>query len=268
LIAAGGKLFLFDAGENAMRNLETNHVPLAKLENIFITHWHSDHFNGLGGVINHTWVNGRTQPLTVYGPPGVVPVVKGLSMAYALDASYRHTHFVPNEQLAFAEAKTIVIPQAQESVRVYEQNGVTIDAYRVNHFPVDPAYGYVLRYQGKKIFVSGDTRVTDIYQDALQDADLVIHEALNTHMIEKIAESMERQGLNQKASDARKVIEYHSDTLELASLAEKAKVKHLVLTHLIPAPPNFIAKYLFVRGMADRFNGEITLGEDALEIDL
>jgi ribonuclease Z len=145
---------------------------------------------------------------------------------------------------------------------------VTIDAYRVNHFPVDPAYGYVLRYQGKKIFVSGDTRVTDIYQDALQDADLVIHEALNTHMIEKIAESMERQGLNQKASDARKVIEYHSDTLELASLAEKAKVKHLVLTHLIPAPPNFIAKYLFVRGMADRFNGEITLGEDALEIDL
>ena len=52
------------------------------------------------------------------------------------------------------------------------------------------------------------------------------------------------------------------------AVAEKAGVKHLVLTHLIPSPPNFIAKRLFLGGMSERFKGQITLGEDAMEIGL
>lgn len=268
LVAAGGKLFLFDAGENAMRNVETNHVPSGAISRVFITHWHSDHFNGLGGLINHSWVNGRTEPLMVYGPLGVERVVKGLAMAYADDTRFRSTHFVPNPDLAFAEAHRIVFNREKNSVRVYEQDGVSIDAYRVDHRPVDPALGYLLSYRGKKVFISGDTRVTDLYLPAIQNADLVVHEAINSSLIHQAADAMRRLDRPVEAARAEKVIEYHADTLELARLSQKARVKHLVLTHLIPSPPNFIAKRLFISGMADEYQGKITLGEDAMDIRL
>lgn len=268
LIAAGGKIFLFDAGENALRNIETNHVPLPEVSRVFITHWHSDHFNGLGGLINHTWVNGRQTPFIVYGPPGVERVIKGLSQAYAMDVDFRNQHFVEHPEWAFAEARSVVMADGQNKVRVYDEDGITIDAFRVSHRPVDPAYGYLFQYQGKKIFVSGDTKVADVYLEALQGADLVIHEAINTQMVQRIADAMQRQGRPHQAEHALNVLQYHSDTLALADLAQKAGVKHLLLTHLIPSPPNFIARRLFVEGMSERFDGEITLGEDALELRL
>ncbi|MCP8467634.1 MBL fold metallo-hydrolase [Pseudomonas sp. ZM23] len=270
LVAAGGRLFLFDAGENAMRNLETSHVPVQALSQVFITHWHSDHFNGLGALINHGWVDGRRTPFLVYGPPGVEAVVGGLAQAYGQDASFRSAHGLPStsRQLAFAEPRRVEIAAGQESVRVYDEGGVTIDAYRVDHFPVDPAYGYVLRYQGKKLFISGDTRVSERYFEAMRDADLVVHEAINTHLIHEGAAALERTGQKTRAEQALHVLDYHADTLELARMAQRAGVRHLLLTHLIPAPDNFLARRLFVSGMADEYSGEITLGEDALDLSL
>ncbi|CAD5109906.1 MBL fold metallo-hydrolase [Zestomonas carbonaria] len=270
LVAAGGLLFLFDAGENALRNVENNHVPLTALTRVFITHWHSDHFNGLGGLINHTWNSGRQQPFEVYGPPGVERVVQGLAMAYENDVGFRSAHKQPatSPELAFAEPHEVRIAPDQEFTRVFEQNGVTIDAYRVDHHPVDPAYGYVLRYQGKKLFISGDTRVTERYLPAMQDADLVVHEAINSHLINMAAAAFKRTDQHARAEQATRVLSYHADTLALAQLAEKANVRHLVLTHLIPSPTDFVSRRLFVSGMAERFSGVITLGEDAMDIRL
>ncbi len=268
LVAAGGQLLLFDAGENAMRNLENSHVPLSQLHSVFITHLHSDHISGLGGVINYTWVNGRNQPLTVYGPLGVAGLVKGLEQAYADDARFRSSHFVPHPELAFAKAQSILFNSGVESVRVYEQDGVTVDAYRVDHRPVDPALGYLVSYRGKKVFISGDTRVSQIYLPALQDADLVVHEAINRRQVEDAAAALRRLGMEQKAEHALHTLEYHSDTLELAALAEQAKVKHLLLTHLIPSPSNVVTRWLFMRGMDERYHGELTLGEDGMDIRL
>lgn len=270
LVAAGGRLFLFDAGENAMRNLETSHVPIQALNQAFITHWHSDHFNGLGALINHSWIYGRQTPFLVYGPPGVERVVEGLAMAYGQDASYRSAHALPptNRQLAFAEPRQVEIAQGQESVRVYDQGGVTIDAYRVDHHPVEPAYGYVLRYQGRKLFISGDTRVSERYLEAMRDADLVVHEAINAHLVREGAAALERTGQKDRGAQAVRVLDYHADTLELARTAQRADVRHLVLTHLIPAPDNLLARRMFVSGMADEYSGEITLGEDALDLSL
>lgn len=268
LVSAGGSLFLFDAGENALRNIERNHVPLTAINRVFITHWHSDHFNGLGGLINHTWNNGRELPFEVYGPAGVKQVVAGLAMAYADDVGFRSAHKQPatDPQLGFALAHEVNLAVDQQSLRIYDKGGVTVDAYRVDHHPVDPAYGYVLRYNGKKLFISGDTRVSERYLAAIQDADMVVHEAINSHLIFKGAEAFQRTGQEAKAKQATHVLEYHADTLELAKQAAKAKVRHLVLTHLIPSPTNFISRRMFLSGMEELYDGQITLGEDAMEL--
>jgi ribonuclease Z len=267
-ILAGGKVFLFDAGENAWRSVQSCNLPISSISSVFITHWHSDHFSGLDGIINNSWIDGRKEVFTVYGPPGVDDVVKGFTMAYRFDAAYRSAHYVSNPGFAFAHPHTIIIPKNAESSPVYDDNGVHIEAYRVDHRPVEIAYGYLLTYKGKKIFISGDTRVTDIYFDAMKNADIVVHEAVNSALIRRVAECMRKLNMNTEADHTEKILEYHSDTLELAKLAERAGVKHLVLTHLVPEPSNFMLKRMFLHGMSDYYHGTLTLGYDAMMIEL
>lgn len=268
LVAAGGRLFLFDVGENAMRNLERSHVPLQALQQIFITHWHSDHFNGLGALINHSWVWGRHQPVRVYGPGEVERVMQGFAQVYADDVHYRNKHFVSAPEVAFGQAQPFDIPEAQESLRIYDEGGVSIDAYRVAHEPVEPAVGYLLSYAGKKVFISGDTKISPRYAKALDNADLVIHEAINSRLVTDAARVARAMGREEDATLMTHVIEYHADTLQLADMAQEHRVKHLVLTHMIPEPNDFISRYLFSAGMRDRYDGQITIAEDGMHIAL
>lgn len=268
LVSAGGRLFLFDAGENAMRNLENSQVPLAALQDIFITHWHSDHFNGLGALINHSWIWGRHQPVRVHGPGAVERVMQGLAQVYADDAHHRNQHFVATPEVAFGQARPFAIPEARESLRIYDEGGVSIDAYRVAHEPVEPAVGYLLSYAGRKVFISGDTKVSPRYAKALDDADLVIHEAINSRLVADAARVASAMGRTEDATLMNHVLEYHADTLQLAELAQAHRVKHLVLTHTIPEPNNPISRHLFGAGMGERYDGEITLAEDGMVIAL
>ncbi len=268
LIAAGGMLFLFDAGENAMRNIEAANVPIQNLSRVFITHFHSDHINGLGALANHSWIYGREEPFQVWGPPGMERISKGFSEVYALDNFYRSAHFVQNNEIANPVAHEILIPRGNASSRVFDSGGVTIDAYVMKHPPVDPAYGYVLQYQGKKIFVSGDTTTDDRYLPAMQDADIVVHEAENSTLIQQGAVVMRRLGQDKFAFVAEHISDYHSDTKNLARMAERANVKHLVLTHLVPAPDGFFSRVLFTWGMSQIYRGKITVGEDGTDIAL
>ncbi len=268
LVAAGGMLFVFDVGEGTAKNLERLHVPMDQVKRVFITHWHSDHFNGPGGLVNHGWVWGRKSPVQVYGPPGVERVAEGLAMVYQDDVRHRHAHFVPEPENARIQPHVVNLPDGQNSVRVFDEGGVTIDAHRVAHEPVAPAYGYVIQLNGKKVFVSGDTHVSDVYLPAMAGADLVVHEAVNSTMVHQAVQTFKRMGDAYRATLADHVIGYHADTVELARMAQKAGVKHLVLTHLIPAPDGFIPKRLFVRGMSSEFKGILTLGEDGADFKL
>ncbi|SFO36484.1 MBL fold metallo-hydrolase [Actinomadura madurae] len=269
LVAAGGKLFLFDAGEGTTKSLSDSKVPFGALERVFITHFHSDHFNGLGSLINATWIWGREKPLDVRGPVGLDKVVEGLNSAYALDHGYRKANMRTLDAsgaAADAVPTEIEMPPGTRSVRVYDQGGVTIDARLVVHDPVSPAFGYVLGYRGKKVFISGDTEVSPVNLPAMQDADLVVHEAYATHLVRRAIPHMRDMGRTHDAEVAERTIRYHADTIALAKQAQQADVKQLVLTHLTPYPSGFMARRLFTQGMTDHYKGELTLGSDGLLI--
>ncbi|GAA2412379.1 MBL fold metallo-hydrolase [Actinomadura vinacea] len=271
LVAAGGKLFLFDAGEGATKSLAESKVPVAQLERVFLTHFHSDHFNGLATLVNATWIWGRTKPLPIWGPVGLDKVVGGLNSAYALDHEYRKANMRDLEATgaaADAVPTEIEFPNGARSVRVYDEGGVTIDARLVVHDPVAPAVGYVLTYHGKKVFISGDTEVSPVNLPAMQDADLVVHEAYATHLVRRAIPHMRDLGQSHNAEVAERTIPYHADTIALAKQARQARVKHLVLTHLTPYPSGIMARRLFTQGMTDHYKGELTLGSDGLRIVL
>lgn len=271
LVSAGGRMFLFDVGDGAVRSLVNSNVPIQHLERVFITHFHSDHFSDLPVLINTGWIWGRRSPLPVQGPVGLKQVMEGLDQAYALDEEFRSEHMpdlAARRAVARGNPVEIVFPDGTRSTRVYDQDGVTIDATLVVHDPVKPALGYILQFGGKKVFISGDTEVSPLNLPAMRNADLVVHEAYATHLVRRAIPMMKALGMSDQAEVAERTIPYHADTIALARQARVAGVKHLVLTHLTPYPDSVVARHLFTEGMREQFGGELTLGRDGMVLVL
>jgi ribonuclease Z len=267
LVAAGGRLFLFDVGDGSVRSLAASRIPVNDLERVFITHFHSDHFGDLGVLINAGWIWGRDRPLEVQGPVGMKGVIAGYEAAYALDEGYRSVnmpHLAERRAVARAVPMEIGFSEGARSVRVYDRDGVTVDAVLVAHDPVRPALGYVLRYKNRKLFVSGDTEVSPVNLPAMQGADMVVHESYAGHMVRRAIPEMRKLGMEFHARVAERTIPYHADNITLAKQAQAAGVKRLVLTHLIPYPENAVVRAMYTQGMGDHFEGEITVAEDGM----
>jgi len=198
LVSVGGKMFVFDAGEGASKSLADSGVALDGIERVFLTHLHSDHFNGLGALINQSWIWGRSRPLDVVGPTGTATVVDALNDAYAIDNGFRTANMPElssKRNAAQAHPTEITMPHQARSVRVHDEGGITIDAHLVEHDPVEPAVGYVIAHRGKKVFISGDTMVSPLNMPAMQDADLVVHEAYATHLVRRAIPAMRELGV-------------------------------------------------------------------------
>ena len=71
LLRRGGERLLFDCGEGTQRQLLTSAVGLADLPEVFLTHYHADHYLGLPGMLKTFSIRGRELPITIYGPRGL-----------------------------------------------------------------------------------------------------------------------------------------------------------------------------------------------------
>jgi ribonuclease Z len=270
-ILAGGHFFIVDAGPGAMRNVGVWKLPLDHLDGLLITHFHSDHIGEIGEAGTQSWIAGRTGALPVYGPPGVDQVVAGFQQAYALDRGYRVKHhgatYMPPEGGAL-DARTVTLPGPDEAAVVFDGDGLRVTAFRVDHTPVAPAYGYRFDYGGRSVVVSGDTkRVQNLVRHA-QGASVLVQEALAAHMIQAVSRALGAAGNARLAKLSSDILEYHTTPVEAIDMAREAGVQALVLTHLVPGPTNRLAEWLFMRGTSGRWDGEVILGKDGMHVAL
>jgi ribonuclease Z len=271
-ITAGDKLFIIDAGTNGVRNLGRMRYPIGAIEAVFLTHFHSDHIDGLGEMATLRWVQGNhSEQLPVYGPPGVDEIVGGFNRAYALDAGYRTAHH--GEQVvppsgAGMRAKMFATPADGDLVTVYEDHSVTISALVVDHDPVHPAVGYLVSYGGRSALISGDTNKSAIVQQHAQDVDLLVHEALAPHLVMIMNEAATQTGDTGLAKIALDILDYHASPVQAAEIARDANVGHLLYYHIVPAlPPLPGIEAAWLRGVDDIFSDH-TLGRDGTVISL
>lgn len=238
LVRRGGDRLLFDCGEGTQRQLLRS-VGLADLDTVFITHFHADHWLGLPGMLKSFSLRERSEPITVYGPPGlrelmgVMRVIYG-RLSYELDV----VELAPAETVRREGYLVAAIPVRHKGecfgyAIVEDERPGHLDPELAERLGVTPGpdFGRLQRgetvagvrpeqvmgpaREGRKVVISGDTAPCEAIAIAAHQADVLVHEA--TFLL-------------QDADRARQTL--HSTARQAAELARDAEVRLLVLTHV------------------------------------
>ena len=238
LVRRGGDRLLFDCGEGTQRQLLAS-VGLPEISDVFVTHYHADHWLGLPGMLKTFDLRGRERPLTVHGPPGLRDLLGSLRRVYGrlsypvelveieagdevLRDGYRVAGFAVAHRVAALGyalyedprpgqfdpelARKLGVAPGPAFGRL--QRGETVDGVRPEQVMGPPR-------EGRKLVISGDTAPCRTLAVAAHRADLLVCEAT-------FAEE-ERERAAQTA---------HATAAQAAALAREAEVRLLALTHL------------------------------------
>lgn len=254
LVEVAGQYLLFDAGRGVVVRLAQLHVPVARTNVLFLTHYHSDHTSGIADIWLTGWTTGgggRDTPFQVIGPTGAKALMQNLEKAYALDVETR----IADENLPRQGAKVDVKEFDTDGV-VYEKDGVRVTAFAVDHGPkIKPSYGYRIDHGGHAVVLSGDTKFSPNLIRHAAGADLLIHEVM--------------AGPAGPLSPAQKAIQdHHSSPRDAGRVFDEAKPKLAAYTHIIVmADPNGAADAL-TQATREVYDGPLEVGADLTSFDI
>ena len=258
LIEAGDHKMLIDVGRGATIRLYQLHIPLAKIDTVFFTHYHSDHTIGLPDLLLTGWLPPasfahRTAPLHVVGPTGAKNLLSGLAAAYSADIKGRE-----EEQHLPPEGVAANVDEFTADGVVFDKDGVKVTAFAVEH-GIKPAFGYRIDYAGRSVVLSGDTNFNDNVIKHGEGADLLIHEvaAMNPEMVKEPA--------------FKKILSIHTTPSEAGTVFARTHPRLAVYTHIatfgtaaMPAPT--VAD--IVSETRQTYQGPLVVGEDLMTFEV
>jgi ribonuclease Z len=243
LVRRGGDRILFDSGEGTQRQLVSS-VGLADLTEIYLTHFHADHWLGLPGMLKTFDLRGREVPLTICGPVGLRALMSlALRMAGAVSFELELVELEPGDELERDGYRIAPVPVSHRGPAL---GYVLYEDPRPGEFDKEaalrlglhegPEFGRVQRGEtirgvtpdqvlgptrpGRKLVLSGDTRPCEAVRIAAHQADVLVHEATFAE------EERERAADNG-----------HSTARQAATVAREAEVSLLALNHVSTRHP-------------------------------
>jgi len=244
LLRRGGERLLFDCAEGTQRQLLRSNVGLIELREVFLTHYHADHYLGLPGMLKTFSLRGREVPITIYGPPGLRDLFSALRrifgrLTYTVElkelragdelirddyrlAAFAVAHGVSAVGYVLVEdarpgrfdvqaADALGVPSGPERGALQRGESVTL----VDGTTITPDKVLGPARPGRKIVIAGDGGPSESVIEAARNADVLVHEA--TFCEDERERARETQ---------------HSTAHEAAGVARAAEVELLALTHL------------------------------------
>ena len=250
LIKIARDLVFVDCGPGTLHRLLEAESNVSAISHVLLTHLHSDHVSGLADLLWAGWV-GRwwTTPPVFVGPPGTEEFIKRLLYAFEEDIRLR------------TEEGSVTIAGLHPSIHEIEDGWTktfhewSVKGFRVDHYPVKHAFGYRFEHDKNVVVISGDTCICENLQMHAQDADIFVCEVV---WEEGIKRAIETSHGPDKARWER-ILRYHMSSLEVGKVAANARVKHLVLSHLMLMNGSPADLLVDVRSS---FDGKLTVGED------
>ncbi len=258
LVRHNGVRIQFDVGRNTLGRLTEIDVDPQDLSAVFVTHRHSDHLVGLvalvmtRGVMRHA----DHQQLTVVVPRGPsLSYVESMLDPWDDDITVRMEH-VNRDDRPSPIVRAFDAPSTPSEI--WAEGDVRVLAVTVHHEPVTPSVSFRIETPDGAVVISGDTRVCDEVGELSRDAGVVVHEAMRTDVMRPFFEA---------APQLEQISDYHTDTLELGAMAERYKIPHLVLTHLIPPARTDADRQSFADDVvAGGYTGQVTVARDLTTI--
>ncbi len=257
LVEAGGEKLLFDCGRGASQRLWQLKIPLGQVNELFLTHLHSDHVVGIPDVWLTGWIPAlygrRSSPLQVHGPRGTKDMCDNLVTAFAWDINTR------SKEENKAKEGVILNGQDIEEGFIWEKNGVKVTAFTVRHAEfIDSALGFRVDYAGRSVILSGDTRYSENLIKYAKGADVVIHE---------VAAANEQ---SKSSSLINQILGFHTSPEEAGKVFEQVKPRLAVYSHivLLTSGPAFPPPTMndVVQRTRKIYTGQLQAGEDLMSI--
>jgi ribonuclease Z len=266
VVVAGDQILVFDAGPGSTLNIELIPVDVGAVNALFLTHYHSDHIGDIGELMLKRWAtSGPDQPLPIYGPPGVEEVVGGFEAAYLLDKQYRIDHHgeeaVPASGFGAEVHLFDLGADLMASDVVYEQDGVQVIAFNVDHAPIFPAVGYRVNYKERSVVITGDTVYTESLTRHTMGADLLVSEALHHEFSQMLSDATSEMD-NNGSTVAEDIQDYHITPEQVGIVARDAGVSQVLVTHILPPVPSQILVNPFLWDTRAVFDGKVTMAND------
>lgn len=266
-------VYLFDVGNSVLRQLDAAHLAVRQLRGVFISHHHVDHNADLGLVMVQNWLFGGQKPLPVLGPTGTVAMVEGLAAANAATelASFAVAG-APNPPLRSAVTAKDLPASLDTPTMVYEDERIRVSAISVDHYQVPPvsplprmptAVAYRIETGGRSFVYSGDTGPSARLRRLAQGADVLITEVVDAPAISRsLSATMPQAAPGVLKGIAGNMSANHLEPEVIGELAEAAGVKHVVLTHFVPALSAMGEPDALKRRITSRYHGTVTLAHD------
>src|ERR687884_2275196 len=206
LVRRGGERLLFDCAEGTQRQLLRSTVGLVELREVFLTHYHADHYLGLPGMLKTFALRGRELPIAIYGPPGLRDLFASLRRIFGrLTYPYELVELRPGEELERGDYRLLAFPVAHgvsaigyALVEHPRPGRFDVEAADALGVPPGPERGLLQRGEtldlpdgrtvtpdavlgpprpGRKLVIAGDTAPVATVLEAARDADVLVHEA-------------------------------------------------------------------------------------------
>lgn len=254
LVEAGGVKVLIDCGSGVSQRLVATGHAGAQIDALIVTHEHSDHLVDFYQLVVSSWHQGRDRPWRVIAPEPALANMRGQYEAFARERALR----IAFEKRPDATGLEVVFEELQAGP-VAGLDGLAIEAFLVDHRPVEPAFGLAFTAAGSRIVFSGDTRLTPSLEQAAQGCDLLVCEVFVDSQMPVVA------GVR-SAQTVEAVQSYHVTPAVLAGLALRSGARTLALTHVVP--PGADTAALFAEVRAGGYAGPLIVGEDLMRLEL
>jgi ribonuclease BN (tRNA processing enzyme) len=284
------RVFVVDCGRGSPSAFAEAGLDFTRLEAVFLTHLHADHIGDLPGMLLYPWGvrtgdNGPLAPIRVYGPsrprtlpsgdavfnrqtticpelpaPGTADLIAHILAGYAYHLNVMPLDSHMPDAGALVRAIDIATPawtkdRTQVPVVVVDDESVRVTTVAVTHGRAVPALAYRFDTADGSVVFSGDTSVNEDLIALAEDADILVHQVADLSYLR-------RHGMDD--AELARMAALHTDVTQVGSVAERAGIRELILSHYLPAEPDAITDEEWAHRAGKGFSGRTTAGHDGL----
>ena len=242
------KLYLVDAARNVSQQIVKAGFKVGEVDQLFFTHFHSDHYSGFGDFYVSRWLGGATKPLQVWGPKPVVNIVKKMLDYYEYDVELRIAEGV-------SRSGTDIEVNLLAPGDSFEVDGMSIHVDKgTSHGNVDDILSYRFDAEERSVVIASDGSPTDRLAPLAKGTNLLLAHFCVPHIYEKY-------GITRPFTPS--VIAHHASAEEVANAAKEADVERLAFSHIAPPVTSNLEA---LEALSKFYQGEIIAGEDLMRI--